>query len=153
MIVLGIDPGPLKSGIIRWDGKKQWGAEIIDNMDLFAYLMDAPEDLIVVEIMSSSYSHVAGKDIMQTQLWAGKFLGAFDKYKIEVFRSQVSKYFCNITGANDAQLKSGIVDIVDPMREFGKLGKGTKKNPGPLYGISESHIWDALAYAMYGYEF
>ncbi len=47
--------------------------------------------------------------------------------------------------AKASQVRQGILDVVDPKREHGKMGKGKTALPGPLYGISGNHEWDALA--------
>ena len=56
------------------------------------------------------------------------------------YRKDIKLHLCGTTKARDPNVRQALID---------RLGKpGTKKNPGPTYGVS-SHAWSALAVAVY----
>jgi len=56
-----------------------------------------------------------------------------------VFRRDVKMHLCGSARAKDANIRQALLDRLGPV--------GTKKAPGPLYGV-KSHIWAALAVAV-----
>jgi hypothetical protein len=57
-----------------------------------------------------------------------------------VYRNAVKLHICGTPRAKDPNIRQALID------KYG--APGTKKNPGPTYGVS-SHLWSALAIADY----
>ena len=66
----------------------------------------------------------------------------------KIYRMDVKMYLCNNTRAKDGNIRQAIIDRY-PANGGGKTPQiGTKKHPGPLYGVSKD-VWSALAVAIY----
>jgi len=61
-----------------------------------------------------------------------------------LMRKTVAAHLCNTSRANDSNIRQALIDRFGPGRE---KAIGTKKNPGPLYGIKKD-LWSALAVAV-----
>lgn len=98
-------------------------------------------DEVVCE-MVACYGMAVGKEVFETCVWIGRFWQSAD-YELKPFyrlkRLDVKLHMCGQPRAKDANIRQALVD------KFG--GKGTKKNPGPTYGIS-ADVWQALALAV-----
>jgi hypothetical protein len=57
-----------------------------------------------------------------------------------VYRRDVKLHLCHSPRAKDANVRQALIDRLGP--------QGTKKNPGPTYGM-KSHLWAALAVGVY----
>lgn len=149
MKVFAIDPGPIKSAYVEWDGKKISMFDIQPNEWVLKQLRDLPPLYIVIE-MIAGYGMPVGKDVFETAFWVGRFYeascGSLKRERIE--RRDIKLYFCGSARAKDSNIITALVDRFDPLRKFGKYGKGTKKNPGPFYGFSKD-VWQAFALACY----
>lgn len=140
--ILAIDPGPVKSGFIVWDGRvidcgELSNTEMLAQIDIgrFAVLTCAIE-------MVASYGMAVGADVFETVFWIGRFYERvpFDIRRMRVFRRDVKMHLCHSMKAKDGNIRQALIDKHGP--------PGTKKNPGKLYGVS-GHIWAALAIADY----
>ena len=86
-----------------------------------------------------------GHEVFDTCRWTGRFQqavyqrGIYPAHMQLVRRNAVKLALCGTPRAKDPNIRQAIID------RFGTVG--TKKNPGPLYGIS-SHKWSALAVAI-----
>ena len=93
--------------------------------------------------MVASYGMPVGKEVFRTVWWSGRFAQAWIHYQrsepIEVYRKDVKLYLCNSPRAKDANIRQALIDLIGP--------QGTKKNPGPTYGV-KSHAWAALGVAV-----
>jgi len=58
------------------------------------------------------------------------------------FRKDIKLHLCGTNKAKDANVRQALIDCLGP--------PGTKKSPGPTYGI-KSHLWAALALAVYAH--
>jgi hypothetical protein len=56
----------------------------------------------------------------------------------------VKLHLCKSTKANDASIRQALIDRYGPGKE---RAIGTKKAPGPLYGV-KADVWAALALAV-----
>jgi len=162
MRILGIDPGNTHSActvLEVGDGTPPEGIvhEKLDIpneefIDLLRHCYDV--DLVACEMIASQGMAV-GKDTFETVRWIGKFEQRLeDGIAIPwllVYRSSIKAHICGRANAKDGNVITALVDRWDPQRRFGKYGKGTKKNPGPMYQMS-SHVWQALAVAVYALE-
>lgn len=145
MNIIAIDPGSDNSGLVVWDSTKQVkiSAEIMENNDLLNMIRVAPIKNYCLAIEQiRGYGIVAGNDTFDTCEWSGRFKESFESRGGNVFmipRKDIKKHLCGNTTTNDKYIRAALID------RFGE--QGTKKNPGPLYGIS-GHLWAALAVAI-----
>jgi len=155
MNLLCIDPGPTVSGTLVLDThtleiSSVCGAK--DNQDLadwLSFLRETVCEHLAIEgmrgIYGSSKKHVvAGRPIIETLIWTGRFMQAFGIVdSTEVFRSDVNKFVAAEPSPGDAAIRQALIDRY-PATGGGKTPQiGTKAKPGPLYGVSK-HAWAAL---------
>lgn len=145
VIVLALDPGPVQTGwcVFGSDGTVRHSG-ITENLEMLKIVSDMPHlvDMLAVE-MIASYGMAVGKEVFQTCVWIGRFAQAWgertDKPFAPVYRKDVKMHLCQHPRAKDANIRQALIDRLGPI--------GTKKKPGPLYGI-RSHIWPALGVAL-----
>ncbi|MFA5379305.1 MAG: hypothetical protein WC455_26350 [Dehalococcoidia bacterium] len=149
MLILGIDPGPEQSAGVVWDGafvachiqkpNAEFREHLINLESLWPEGYQRPFIVAIEDV--AYYGKVLNRSTFDTLKMIGRIQEIFDKNHACVFFPDIAYHFCNSRrGVNTAQINKVLVD------RFG--GKGTKKNPGPLYGIRE-HEWSALAVAVY----
>jgi len=148
--VVAIDPGPERSAWVHLDARTlvplKFG--IWENRRLLGSLREAPmprADIwrLVVE-MVSSYGMPVGKDVFETVLWIGRFIEAWQAPYSLIYRRTVKLLLCGTARAKDTNVRQAVIDLY-PASGGGKTPQvGTKKKPGPLYGISKD-VWQALA--------
>jgi hypothetical protein len=148
--ILAVDPGTevsawvlLSSGTLA-----PVGFEIEENSALLSRLRDFDEKVrtaCVVEKIES-YGMPVGADIFETVFWSGRFREAWgvESTFYRTPRREVKLHLCNSPRATDATIRQALLD-----RFGGNRGaaQGTKKQPGPLYGV-KADIWAALAIAV-----
>lgn len=143
--VLAIDPGPVQSALVEWDGERVVFAEIMPNGKLNEMLLEMSisenyqdVDLVIEQVVS--YGMAVGAETFETVFWSGRFCESFGSLSVyRMPRQPVKLHLCHDSRAKDANVSQAIRD------RFG--APGTKKNPGILYGI-KSHLWSALALAV-----
>jgi hypothetical protein len=148
MLYLGIDPGPKESAYLIYESsmKRIVVAEHISNTDMLTLLIDAPPvmpeyDAVICEWIDC-YGMPVGKDVFETVYWIGKFSEHADPF-IRIARRDVKMHLCGSMRAKDANVRQALLDRF-PATGGGKTPQvGTKKQPGPLYGVSK-HLWAAL---------
>lgn len=147
---LSIDPGPSVCGWVLFDpidmrviecGSATPTAEVADMVRN----LQTPEGRIFGSIsceMIASYGMAVGKEVFETCVWIGRFIeAAVPGMRVRlVYRQPVKLHLCGSPRAKDPNVAQALKD------RFGEVG--TKKNPGPLFGISK-HAWAALAVAAY----
>lgn len=144
MIVLGIDPGTERSAWCFYDAEahRVLGSDIQRNDDVRLVIKAsrgvASCKALVVE-MVQCYGMPVGKEVFETCVWIGRFLESARCYSDRVTRPQCALHLCGTHRAKDGSMNQALKDKLG--------GKGTKKAPGPLYGV-KSHIWSALAVAV-----
>lgn len=152
MIIRAIDPGTTHSAYADWNGVQvlRFGKE--PNEKFVEHICDPPttQMLYVIETIAG-YGMAVGKDVFQTCWWAGRMHQAVEHFGRKqchrMERREVKLHLCGNARAKDKNIIVAVIDRLDPDREFGAYGKGTKKRPGPLYGIA-ADCWQALALAM-----
>jgi hypothetical protein len=87
-----------------------------------------------------------GAEVFECAYWIGDFRCSCKNKGtlfLPVYRSEVKMHFCHSMRAKDANIRMVLID---------RLGApGTKKNPGPTYGI-KGDIWSALAIAVLAFD-
>jgi hypothetical protein len=145
--VLAIDPGPDQSAFVVWDGRRVLDHAIGANEELFRRVFGVAEgqhiESCAIE-MIACYGMAVGEEVFRTCVWIGRF---FEQW-LDLTRSaapaliprlDVKMHLCHTPQAKDPNIRQALID------RFGR--PGTKKAPGPLYGIT-SHCWAALAVAI-----
>lgn len=148
--IIGLDPGPERSGYVVFDGRRVIVAGIGNNINLMDWLTggDIPDDTVLAIEMIASYGMPVGKEVFETCVWIGRFAQAFESRSrgatvLYVPRQQVKLRLCNSPRAKDANVRQALIDRFGPA--------GTKRAPGPLYGV-KGHAWAALGVAATAYD-
>ena len=143
--MIAIDPGYECSAVLEYhDGCV---GHIRPNEECLSWCRRMLPDVVVIE-MVASYGMPVGREIFETVRWIGRFQEAIEHRGgtvAFVYRSDVKLHLCGTMRAKDSNVRQALIDRFGP----GKAKAiGTKKAPGPLYGIT-SHLWAALAVAVY----
>lgn len=150
MIIASVDPGTCASGFVAMEvpSFKMIALEILDNEVLLDRLRVLNRDdfqTLVIERVAS-YGMAVGESVFQTCFWTGRMIEAWHPGETELItRIQIKNTLCHSSKAKDSNVNQAVRDVMSA--HFGipeKCLKGTKKSPGPLYGI-KSHMWSALA--------
>jgi hypothetical protein len=141
MIYLGIDPGKV-CGFAVYDSDEN---RVVDSNNV------EPSCMLTYLACASRYWHVSiemighygtgmsvGKDVFHTCLLIGRMVQIAPQAKL-ILRPTVKGIICGSARAKDGNVTQALKDQVGP--------KGTKKQPGPTYGV-KNHAWAALAVAV-----
>lgn len=161
MQILAIDPGTEKSGWVLYEPTEmricQCGIDINQTvMNLVRTEID-PDTYLVAEQISCQGMAV-GQETFDTVEFLGAILyaalgnnGWDRRHDFTVKRQKVKTHLCGSARAKDANIRQAIIDRFPPTGGGKCRQIGTKKQPGPLYGV-KSHCWSALAVAITWYE-
>lgn len=153
MIVLGIDPGPEKSGVAIYRSVPTLGVNGVVEPEIETWKVSNFEvraslrywrhsmDLIAIERMQGMGKRV-GREVFETCEWIGRFIEVCSvcHHRVRlVYRTQVKGALCGDARATDAKVRAALIE------RFG--APGTKKNPGLTFGI-KADAWSALAVAV-----
>jgi hypothetical protein len=143
MKVLAVDPGPTRSAYVVLDDELPGGHPSpesfgkVPNEEMLELVQRWKGDVVIEWITVAS---VAGAEVYQTCRWIGRYEQA-SVGKAELFpRMDVLLHLFgrrNVPKA-DALVRRAMLD-----RYGGDGAKGTKKEPGPLYGF-HTDCWQAL---------
>lgn len=148
-VVLAIDPGPEHSAFVLFDGERVSRFDKIQNHELLEVLdveLSPQCGQLVIEQIAAMGMAV-GAEVFETCFWSGRFAEAWESQGGQwsrVKRHAVKMHLCGNMRAKDANIRQAIIDKFGPGKE---RAIGTKKNPGPLYGVS-GDCWSALAVAI-----
>lgn len=141
LCVCGIDPGTAQTALATWDGKSVLDKRIIPNQEVIDYLTNLTCSAVACEHLQC-YGMSVGKEVFETGYWLGRYWQTCEIMGLEwqrVYRSDIKSYWCHSPKANDASVRTAVID---------RLGApGTKKAPGVTYGITKD-LWSALAIAV-----
>lgn len=144
MRLLAIDPGTTESGYIFVKDGLLEASGVLPNEDTLRMILDArwlSETPTLAIEMIASYGMAVGKEVFETCVWIGRFQQAWcipEDVKL-VYRRDVKLELCGNARAKDANIRQALLDRIGP--------QGTKKAPGPTYGV-KSHAWAALGVAV-----
>jgi len=163
-VILAIDPGNKESAYVVYDSET---TEIIDydkcrneSMEISILSYKYNTDHLAIE-MPACYGMAVGKTVFDTCRWVGIFQQGFaasshKKNTTLVYRKAPNKeksiegvcmHLCKSNRAKDSNIRQAIIDRY-AATGCGKIPQiGTKKHPGPLYGVSKD-VWAALAVAI-----
>jgi len=139
MTILALDPGTTETAFVLWDGRRILDADHLPNAEIRQILIGREYDAVACE-MIASYGMAVGKEVFETCVWIGRFLEVARTDTRLVYRRDAKLHLCHSPRAKDANVRQALIDRLGP--------QGTKKNPGPTYGM-RSHLWAALAVAVY----
>lgn len=138
MKLIAIDPGNVQSAYVVLDGSNILEHGILPNDELLTLLGDGLVEQtcpLAIE-MVASFGMAVGKEVFETVWWTGRFCQSWRGDFHRVYRMQVKMHLCHTSRAKDANIRAALIDKLGPA--------GTKKAPGPTYGISKD-VWSALA--------
>lgn len=137
--ILAIDPGPTKSAYVVWDGSRVIVSGWVENDEVRAVIaINAHRATIAIEWIQS-FGMVVGAPVFATCVEIGRMVEVADARVLTVFRKDVKLHLCGSPRAKDPNIRQALLEAHGPV--------GTKKAPGPLYGVS-GHVWSALAVAV-----
>ncbi len=149
--LLCIDPGPRESGVVIYDGiYVNYTNPAFNNIALLEFIKlyledpkNAPCTMAIESIVC--FGRRVGASTFDTAEWMGVFRHAFgldNSHKIS--KPEVQHHICGSSKASNADIRYNILKMF-PATGGGKIPEtGTKKKPGPLYGVT-SHAMSALA--------
>lgn len=147
MKILGLDPGPTATGFAFVDASAGQIERVLAsghsaNSQIRAMLQQTPADVVALE-MIASYGMPVGKDTFETCVWIGRFEETMDRrntvFQLRFTRPEVMQALCHSSRAKASNVRQALIDLIGPV--------GTKKAPGPLYGVT-GHAWAALGIAV-----
>jgi len=144
--IIAIDPGPIQSAYVIWDGMQIIESAIWPNEDLLELLrigVGNSETLVIEQVRS--YGMPVGATVFDTVFWSGRFYQAWNGEAYQVPRMDVKMHLCHNSRAKDSNIITALVDRF----AYGQRnrGKGTKASPGFFYGF-RADIWQAFALAV-----
>lgn len=136
MRILAIDPGTEESGFCILQHGEVIDSGVDPNVEVLKSVGAHMSDVLAIE-MIASYGMPVGKEVFETCVWIGRFVQAWHDPAAArlIYRRDVKLHLCGSPRAKDANIRQALIDKMGPI--------GTKKAPGPLYGVS-SHAWAAL---------
>lgn len=147
MNVLAIDPGNEHSAyVVLSDKDELLEFDKLSNEDMLRrfWHITAGVDHAAIE-MVACYGMPVGKEVFDTALWVGRYMQLLQSVPCPcdlVYRKDVKLHLCQSTrGVNDAVIRQALIDRFGPGKS---KAIGTKKAPGPLYGV-KADVWAALA--------
>lgn len=146
-ILIGVDPGPERSGWVVLKDGDLYAHDITPNEQMRGYLRQWHDYELVIE-MIASYGMAVGKDVFETCVWIGRFIECAEPNPIRrITRGDVKLHICGTKQAKDPNVRQALIDMY-PATGGGKTPQiGTIKQPGPLYGMA-GDMWAALAVAV-----
>ena len=147
-MIFAIDPGNECSAYVIWEEHKILSKGIVPNERMLGLLQpNSSDDLLAVE-MIASYGMPVGKTTFETCVWIGRYIERWYPAKWKyVYRLDVKMALCHDSRAKDGNIRQAIIDRFSDTGGGSTPQIGTKKKPGPLYGVSKD-IWSALGVAL-----
>lgn len=142
--IIAIDPGPKTSGVVRWQAGQLISADAeVDNDKLLSSLRHCRLDecRFVCEWIQAMGMAV-GAEVFETCRFIGRIQEIIESRSMTlelITRPTVKTRICGTPRAKDPNVRQALIDMLGPV--------GTKKAPGPLFGVSK-HAWSALAVAI-----
>ena len=145
-MILGIDPGPSTFAAVWWNGQRIRALdEEMKVAEFVAALATRPTLVAIEDFITYRVTDLPGRETIK-QIGALRYVCEREKVAcVEISRRAVLAHFIGPTTGGDTALRAAIYDRFGGSR---KAAIGTKKNPGPLYGLTGSHLLAALAVAI-----
>ena len=149
MRVLGIDPGPERSAWVLWDGERvcRFGADENLTVESGMRILERQERPVRLAMERPQAFYGPGvkpsPQLMETAFEAGTLYGAWPDSHTRLYLrfNEVSRHHTGRSGRPEPEIRAALLERIGPV--------GTKKNPGPLYGLKvKDHHFSALAVAV-----
>jgi len=155
MRIVGIDPGTTHSGLVRlnsgdhgrWPPVVTLAVKDCPNDALLFSLSSVACDLVVCEWLTTYRNAPIGATVLDTALLVGRIIERSTAPVSLITRPDVGYELCQNRSAKESQLTEAIRGLYEPTGGGKRPHRGTKAQPGPLYGLSD-HAWSALAAAL-----
>jgi len=146
--ILGIDPGTSETGWAKYNlsdhAVMDCGITENNGFERMLKLDDIQANYYACEWVES-FGMPVGKEIFETVHFIGRLSTVKPIWRVT--RKEVKLNLCNSARAKDKNIRQAIVDRFEPTGGGKKPQFGTKKHPGPLYGVYD-HKMSALAVAI-----
>lgn len=153
-LILGIDPGPVTSGVVLYDPVQGMVVEALAKMptvDVLEVVRKKKHPYWILDRVHLametivSYGARVGMETLSNVELIGRIKEAWSRDDLNATYLSRPDILGHLTGRRNAKE----ADAADRLKEMhGGIGAvGTKKAPGPLYGVT-SHAWSALAVAV-----
>lgn len=156
MSIFAIDPGPVESAWVDWDGGKVVSHGKAKNAHVRNLCLAIGQDGWVVIEKIASYGMAVGAEVFETCVWTGRFIEACGQDN-RITRCAVKSHLCHSAKAKDANVRQALIDrlgppaVKEPYTPTGKTGKALTPRertvPGPTAGLAGDE-WAALAVAV-----
>lgn len=147
MIVVALDPGTEQSALVTYDGLRVDRHFTASNENLWVELLkefSGADACLVVEDIQS-YGMSVGVEVFRTVRFTGFLEGKWHPRPTHFLsRREIKLHLCHTVKATDSNIRQALIDRFGPTKE---RAIGTKKDPGPLYGL-KGHEFAALAVAV-----
>lgn len=145
--IIGVDPGTESTGVAVY-APGDLRASICANGNVADrnFIFGNKFPVVIERIGHYGTGMSVGREVFDTCVWTGRFIESFLRHGRQVFwisRPTIKAHLCGSAKAKDPNVRQALIDRLGP--------QGTKKNPGPTYGIS-SHMWSALAVAVVAHD-
>lgn len=142
MHLIAVDPGPVNSAVVVWDGAKPpikyYGSNDGFLSDEFYSIFPLAWPMVIEKV--ACYGMPVGQDVFETVFFSGRLAERFKAHHIyRVERRDVKLHLCGTARAKDGNIIQALKD------RFGD--KGTKAKPGFFFGFSKD-VWQAFALAV-----
>lgn len=152
-MILAVDPGSEQSGVVSYDivSRELHQAVVLPNLVLLENFCNEGAGFWAHFIIE--YPHVRGQmiksQVIETIFWTGRFAEAWGDMStfIRFDRKEVAMRLCGRAAAKDKQIRRALIARFPATGGGAEPAIGTKKAPGPLYGVKD-HCWAALGVAV-----
>ena len=134
-IIIGIDPGPEWQSCVMYEPKMKRVLSCAAFRNNFKHDFFTHSDIAIEWI--ESFGMAVGREVFQTVFQIGRIREQLGCVRL-IPRRDVKLTLCHSSRAKDTNVRQALIDTIGVV--------GTKKNPGPLYGVS-GHYWAALGVA------
>jgi hypothetical protein len=153
MIVLGLDPGSEKTAyaFVETNRPTVYECGWVENELIHSVIVGGLCHTVACEHIQCQGMAV-GKSVFETCYWIGEYRNVCKKASLDfhrIYRSEEKIHLCGSMRAKDSNIRQVILDRFSAFGYGGGKCRqiGTKKKPGPLYGVS-GDIWSAIAVAF-----
>lgn len=142
MKIIAIDPGPIQSAYVIWDGTEIIATDISENNHLLKLIIEYPHKhfpMVIEQVRS--YGMPVGATIFDTVFWSGRFFQAWEGAAYQMPRLEVKQYICHDSRAKDSNIRQALIDRFEPEL------KPRQRPKGVLKGLVKDQ-WAAMALAV-----
>jgi hypothetical protein len=156
--IIAIDPGPVQSAIVCWDGTAILDTALEDNATILDLVTLSTGQLYIE--MFQGMGMPVGAEVFQSCVWIGRFLQAYEdgsggRHAILVRRNKIKGHHCNREAAKDGNIRQALIDrfgapwtwtVPDPAKPKKRVKVG-----GVTFGLHDD-LWQAFALAVYAFD-